>query len=134
MDGVLSKSSSSSFDEEAAVVVVLGVTSRPEDVDPAMLRPGRLGEHVLVPQPDQAGREKILLEKMARMPVELGGSAFSDKVSLAAELARATDGCSGADLSGICREAAMLALRADLKSGSVRPMHFLQAAGTAPAT
>lgn len=94
MDGVHSRSQ----------VYVIAATNRPDIVDPAMLRPGRLDRLLYVPFPSETGRLEILQTHLKRLPV-------ADDVDLV-KLARESDGFSGADLASLAREAAMLAIRA----------------------
>ncbi len=88
-------------------IIVMAATNRPDIIDPALLRPGRFDRLVLVPAPDQKTRESILKVKMADMPVK----GVSVK-----ELAKRTEGFSGADLEGLCREAALSAIKAGRKT------------------
>lgn len=88
-------------------IVVIGATNRPDIVDPALLRPGRFDRLVLVPAPDLEARKKILDVIMGRMPVRGVSSE---------ELAEKTEGFSGADLDGLCREAALNAIKAGRKN------------------
>jgi transitional endoplasmic reticulum ATPase len=92
--------------EELQGVVVIGATNRPNLLDPALLRPGRFDELVYVPVPDEAGRLQILRIQTKGMPL-------ADDVDLA-EVARRTQGHTGADLGDIVRRAGLLALRTDL--------------------
>jgi transitional endoplasmic reticulum ATPase len=92
--------------EELQGVVVIGATNRPNLLDPALLRPGRFDELVYVPVPDEAGRLQILRIQPKGMPL-------ADDVDLA-EVARRTQGHTGADLGDIVRRAGLLALRTDL--------------------
>merc|ERR1712039_425175 len=84
-------------------VYVIAATNRPDIVDPAMLRPGRLDRLLFVPLPSEAGRLEILRAHVQKIPL-------SDDVDLPA-LAREAEGFSGADLAALTREAAMLAIR-----------------------
>ena len=84
-------------------LVVLAATNRKGDIDPALLRPGRLEQHIEVPNPDEHAREKIL-----KMHTE--GTPLGDEVTLA-ELAAKTDGYSGAEVEALVREASMRAVR-----------------------
>ncbi|MGL5083430.1 MAG: ATP-dependent zinc metalloprotease FtsH4 [Microcoleaceae cyanobacterium] len=86
-----------------ATVIVLAATNRPEILDPALLRPGRFDRQVLVDRPELSGRLKIL--EIYAKKVKLG-----DNVDLKA-LATRTPGFSGADLSNLVNEAALLAAR-----------------------
>jgi transitional endoplasmic reticulum ATPase len=89
--------------EELRGVVVLAATNRPDRVDPALLRAGRFDVMVELPLPDTPARRAILAVHTRRMPL-------AADVDLAA-LADATEDFSGADLEGLCRRAALLALR-----------------------
>ncbi|MEZ3143387.1 AAA family ATPase [Halobaculum sp. MBLA0143] len=83
-------------------LAVLAATNRKESLDDALLRPGRLERHVEVPRPDEAAREAILRVHTADTPI-------ADDVDVA-EIAAATDGYSGADLTAVAREATMRAV------------------------
>ena len=89
--------------EELNGVVVLAATNRPDMLDRALLRPGRFEVHIEIPVPDQAAREAIF-------SVHTKGKPLADDVGLG-ELAARTEGMVGADIEGICRRAAMLAIR-----------------------
>ena len=89
--------------EELRGVVILATTNRPDILDPALLRPGRFDVEIVVGPPDIATRQAILEVHTRHKP--LAGDV--DLASLAA----AADGCMGADLADICREAAMAAVR-----------------------
>jgi transitional endoplasmic reticulum ATPase len=84
-------------------LVVLSATNRKDSIDPALLRPGRLEQHVEVPIPDRAAREEIL-------SVHTRGVPLAEDVQLA-DLAEETKGYSGAELEALVREAAMRAIR-----------------------
>src|SRR5215831_4675068 len=86
-----------------AQVVVMGASNRIQDLDQALLRPGRFDRQVLVTTPDLAGREKIL-------DVHTRGKPLDDDVDLAV-VARQTAGLTGADLANIANEAAIFAGR-----------------------
>ncbi|MBO3831954.1 MAG: CDC48 family AAA ATPase [Candidatus Brockarchaeota archaeon] len=85
-------------------IVIIGATNRPELLDPAIMRPGRFEVVLYVPPPDEASRLQILKIHTRRMPLE--------GVSLE-EIAKRTEGYSGADLEALCREAGLNALRRD---------------------
>jgi cell division protease FtsH len=87
-------------------VVVMGASNRIQDLDPALLRPGRFDRQLLVAPPDLAGREKIL-------QVHTRGKPLADDVDLQS-VARQTAGLAGADLANICNEAAIFAGRRNL--------------------
>ena len=84
-------------------VIVVGATNRPETLDQALLRPGRFDRQVQVAAPDVRGREAVLR-------VHARGKPLDAMVDLGA-LARSTPGFSGADLSNVLNEAAILAAR-----------------------
>ena len=86
-------------------IVVLAATNRPELIDAALTRPGRLDRKVSVGLPDRAGRERIL-------GVHMEGKPFSPKVDVGV-IAGRTPGLSGADLSQIVHEACLNASRRD---------------------
>jgi len=84
-------------------VVVIAATNRPDILDPALLRPGRFDRIIYVPPPDEKARLEILKIHTKNVPL-------AEDVNLE-ELARKTEGYSGADLAALVKEAAMLALR-----------------------
>ncbi len=88
-------------------IVLIAATNRPDVLDPALLRPGRFDRQVVVPNPDIAGREKILAVHAAKV-------ALAPNVDLRI-VARGTPGFSGADLANLVNEAALLAAKHDKK-------------------
>ncbi|MCL2333737.1 MAG: CDC48 family AAA ATPase, partial [Candidatus Methanoplasma sp.] len=84
-------------------VVVIGATNRPNSIDEALRRPGRFDREIEIGIPDRDGRLEIL-------QIHTRGMPLSDNVDLKA-LADRTHGYAGADLSALCKEAAMAALR-----------------------
>ena len=94
--------------ETSTHVIVIAATNRPDVLDPALLRPGRFDRHVTLDRPDIRGRRSILEVHARNKPFE---SAVDLEV-----LARQTPGFSGADLSNLINEAAILAARADKKA------------------
>jgi len=100
-------------------VVVIAATNRPDLVDPALLRPGRLEKLIYVPPPDEKGRLDILKIHTRHVPL-------AEDVDLR-EIAKMTNGYTGADLAALVREATLIALREDLKATRVRFKHFEQA-------
>jgi cell division protease FtsH len=84
-------------------VILIAATNRPDVLDPALLRPGRFDRHVVVPNPDLAGREKILRVHLRKVPL---APDVDPRV-----IARGTPGFSGADLANLVNEAALLAAR-----------------------
>ena len=100
-------------------VVVIGATNRPDIIDSSLLRPGRFDRLILTPAPDLDSREQIFKIHTAKMPL-------ANDVKLS-ELAMRTEGFSGADIEALCREAAMIALRQDVKVKKVKLYHFEEA-------
>jgi transitional endoplasmic reticulum ATPase len=96
--------------EELEDVVVVATTNRPDLIDSALLRPGRLDRHVHVPVPDEGARRAIFAVHTEHKPL-------ADDVDLD-ELARRTDGYVGADIEAVCREASMAATREFINSVS----------------
>lgn len=84
-------------------VILIAATNRPDVLDPALLRPGRFDRQVVVPNPDVAGREKILKVHVRNVPL-------APNVDLKV-LARGTPGFSGADLMNLVNESALMAAR-----------------------
>ncbi|MDD4810179.1 MAG: CDC48 family AAA ATPase [Methanobacterium formicicum] len=105
--------------EELRGVVVIGATNRPDLMDPALLRPGRFDEVVLVPPPDENARKEIL-------KVHTGHMSLDEDVKLK-ELAKKTEGYSGADIEVLCRKAGMIALHEDMNIQKVSYRHFKEA-------
>ncbi|QUQ69536.1 AAA family ATPase [Kutzneria sp. CA-103260] len=100
-------------------VIVVGATNRPELLDPALLRPGRLERVIYVPPPDADARAEILRSASRNMPL----AADVDLAALAAEL----DGYSAADCAGLVREAALTAMRESLSAAEVTAGHLAKA-------
>ncbi|MBP8629094.1 MAG: ATP-dependent zinc metalloprotease FtsH [Negativicutes bacterium] len=88
-------------------IIIIAATNRPDILDPALLRPGRFDRQIVVDRPDVKGREEIL-------KVHTKGKPIGDTVNLAV-LARRTPGFTGADLSNLVNEAALLTARRDKK-------------------
>jgi transitional endoplasmic reticulum ATPase len=105
--------------EELRGVVVIGATNRPDLMDPALLRPGRFDEVVLVPPPDEKARKEIL-------KVHTGHMSLDEDVNLQ-KLAKKTEGYSGADIEVLCRKAGMIALHEDMNIEKVHYRHFEEA-------
>ena len=98
LDGV---SSSTSFTKHHRVVVV-GATNRPDLLDTALTRPGRIDRKIYVGVPDEVSRSRI-------MELNLQGRACDGDINVP-QLARDSEGCSGAEMVAVCRDAALLAL------------------------
>ncbi|MEM2738980.1 MAG: CDC48 family AAA ATPase, partial [Candidatus Bathyarchaeia archaeon] len=89
--------------EELRGVVIIAATNRPDIVDPALLRPGRFDKLLYVPLPDLEARKEILKIHLKKKPL-------AEDISID-DLAKRTEGYTGADLAAICNTAVMLAIR-----------------------
>jgi transitional endoplasmic reticulum ATPase len=98
--------------EELKNVVVVAATNRPDMVDPALLRPGRLDRFIYIRPPDLKEREIIF-------NIHLKGKPLDSGIDIK-ELAQKTQGYVGADIEAICHEAAIIALRDWIKPGMDR--------------
>ncbi|CAL8248261.1 unnamed protein product [Merluccius merluccius] len=98
MDGMSSKKN----------VFIIGATNRPDIIDPAILRPGRLDQLIYIPLPDEKSRINILKANLRKSPI-------SKDVDLDF-LAKMTNGFSGADLTEICQRACKLAIRESIEN------------------
>jgi transitional endoplasmic reticulum ATPase len=105
-------------------VIVVGATNRPDLIDPALLRPGRLERLVYVPPPDAAARAEILRAAGRHVPL----SSDVDLDTLAGEL----DGYSAADCAAVLREAALTAMRESLEATEVTGGHIAAARAAVP--
>ncbi len=102
-------------------VVVIAATNRPDIIDSGVLRPGRFDRHILIPVPDKDARKKILDVYLSKMPL-----AKDVKIS---DIVSKTSNYVGADIEAICREAALHALRKNIKSEIVTAEDFDAAIG-----
>ncbi|KAK6054542.1 ATP-dependent metallopeptidase HflB [Cooperia oncophora] len=93
------------FSTEESSVIVIAATNRVDILDSALLRPGRFDRQIYVPVPDIKGRASIFRVHLAPLKTSL------DKVQLSRRLAAHTPGFSGADISNVCNEAALIAAR-----------------------
>jgi transitional endoplasmic reticulum ATPase len=105
--------------EDLEGVMVIATTNRPDIIDPAILRPGRLDRHLYIPVPDEEARRKIFDVHTQDMPL-------ADDVDLDA-LSERTEKYVGSDIAAVCREAGMNALRNDLEAGTVTMADFDEA-------
>jgi SpoVK/Ycf46/Vps4 family AAA+-type ATPase len=105
-------------------VIVVGATNRPELIDPALLRPGRLERLVYVPPPDAEARAEILRAAGRNTPL----APDVDLTALGAEL----DGYSAADCAAVLREAALTAMRESLAATEVTAAHIAAARAAVP--
>ncbi len=100
-------------------VVIIGATNRPDILDPALLRQGRFDRVIFTSVPHEQARKSILAIYTSGMPI-------TPDVDIT-KLAKKTEGYVGADIEGLCREAAMIALREDDKAKNITMKHFEQA-------
>nr|ODN94476.1 AAA family ATPase [Cryptococcus depauperatus CBS 7855] len=108
--------------EELSGVTVVAATNRPDMLDAALMRPGRLDRILYVGPPDFETRMEILRIKLATMAVEEGVDVE--------ELARITGGCSGAEVVSICQDAALAAMNEDINAPHVKKSHLVHSAKT----
>ncbi|XP_017296873.1 spermatogenesis-associated protein 5-like protein 1 [Kryptolebias marmoratus] len=100
-------------------VMVVAATNRPECLDSALLRPGRVDHIIYVPPPDLQARRSVLQVRTSSMPVDADVCLM--------ELAAQTELYSGADLENLCKEAALLALlEENMEASSIKRSHFLR--------
>ncbi len=90
-------------------VVVIAATNRPDIMDPALLRPGRFDKSIFIGPPDKESRKSIF-------GIHTRGKPLADDVDIE-KLADETEGCTGADISAICNEAVMNAVRRLIAKG-----------------
>ncbi len=95
---------------------VIGATNRPDLVDPALLRPGRLERLVYAPPPDAEARALILRATAKAVPL-------ADDVDLD-DVGRRTEGYSAADCAALVREAALTAMRESMQAATVTAAHL----------
>jgi len=105
-------------------IVVIAATNRPDIVDPAVLRPGRFDRLIYVPEPDAAARLEIFKIHTKNMPLSKGVDIK--------ELAQVAKGYSGADMSSVCREAGINALRRDISAKEITLSDFEKAMQKVP--
>ncbi|CAD6950546.1 unnamed protein product [Tilletia controversa] len=107
--------------ESVADIVVVAATNRPQVIDPALLRPGRLDRLLYVCPPDIAARRRIFELQTSKMAIA------SEGIDLDC-LAALTEGSSGAEIMSICQEAGMMALAEDIDAAEIKQAHFEEAA------
>lgn len=105
--------------EELRGVVVIGATNRPDIIDPALVRPGRFDELILVPVPDAKTRSKIFEVHMKSMVI-------AEDVDID-EMVGSTGEYTGADIASVCKKAGRFALRENLQAERIYQKHFLKA-------
>ncbi|XP_058128600.1 ATPase family gene 2 protein homolog B [Anopheles ziemanni] len=120
MDGIgQAEQTARALSGDAKRVIVIAATNRPDMVDDALLRPGRLTKLIHVPAPDVDGRVAILKKLGETIP-------FADDVDVTV-IAKETERYSGADLTNLCTQAALVAATEDLAAKTVTMAHFKEA-------
>jgi transitional endoplasmic reticulum ATPase len=99
-------------------VFIIGATNRPDIIDPALMRPGRLDQLIYIPLPDEGSRLQIFKACLRKSPV-------SKDVDLQV-LAKHTEGFSGADITEICQRACKYAVREDIEKDIKRKIEGLE--------
>ena len=107
MDGATSRSSAHSGPEKQ--IVVLAATNRPQDLDEALRR--RFEKRIYIPLPSNEGRLQMFKLNTRSIPI--------DPEVEWDELVKATEGFSGADISNVCRDAALMPMRRRLQEGTI---------------
>lgn len=105
--------------EELQGVVIIGATNRPDIIDPALLRPGRFDEMILVPVPDEKTRYEVF-------KVHTGKMSLADDVDIG-NMVKLTTDFTGADIAAVCKKAGRFAMREDINATKVKSSHFLLA-------
>eukprot|EP01107_Rhizomastix_libera_P001300 TRINITY_DN12129_c0_g1_i1.p1 TRINITY_DN12129_c0_g1~~TRINITY_DN12129_c0_g1_i1.p1 ORF type:complete len:820 (-),score=223.87 TRINITY_DN12129_c0_g1_i1:44-2503(-) len=112
MDGVKKRSG----------VIVVAATNRPDLIDGALLRPGRLDRMLYMGLPDMSSREAILKIQLEKI-CNISDTSKDDYVDIA-RIAEKLDGYSGAEIVSVCRDASMIALRESFDNQKVHPKHL----------
>jgi AAA family ATPase len=97
-------------------VTIVAATNRPDMIDKALMRPGRLDRIVYVKLPDAETRKEIFEIKLKSMPID--SDVNSD------ELSNKTEKYSGAEIAAVCNEAAFMALDNDINTSKISMRHF----------
>ncbi|GME88068.1 unnamed protein product [Ambrosiozyma monospora] len=106
--------------EELKGVVIIGATNRPDVIDPALLRPGRLDTRVYVSPPDKEARYQIFEKNTKNYNLQ-------NKESFLTKLSDMTDGFSGSECVFLCRKAGVNAVKEERDCKIVKEEHFLEA-------
>ena len=97
-------------------VTVVAATNRPDLMDKALLRPGRMDRHIYIPIPDSVTRKEIFRIKLSKMSCEEGMDLE--------QLVEKSVGFSGAEIVNVCEEAGMKCLRENINSDTIRMQHL----------
>ncbi|KAM3579502.1 hypothetical protein VKS41_007958 [Umbelopsis sp. WA50703] len=110
LDGFFTKSSPGDPSHD---VLIVAATNRVQVIDPAIVRPGRIDEHIGIPIPGALERKVILQGLSANIPMSISADDL-------AQLAERLEGWTGSDIDNLCREAALIALRENIDSDKVK--------------
>ncbi|KAH8553535.1 P-loop containing nucleoside triphosphate hydrolase protein, partial [Umbelopsis sp. PMI_123] len=118
IDILVPRRGTSSSSENTSDRIVTGFltgksTNRPNVIDPAILRPGRIDEHIHLPAPGKEERKMLLQGFSKNIPMDVSKDGLD-------KLAEELDGWTGSDIDNLCREAALEALREDINSQKVK--------------
>jgi len=102
---------------EGTHVILICATNRPDMIDSALLRPGRLDQLVYVPKPNLEERLAIIQVKTNRLPIAADIDLW--------RLAELTEHFTGADIENLCREAALLSLQENIQATHIEWKHFI---------
>ena len=142
LDGV--ESESSTTDHTVGSMAIIGITHNPLWIDSALRRPGRLERTIWLDNPDLEGRRRIIMKELGGTEYRPDGYPELETVNdLALQVARVTDGCTGAELISICNESKISAFNKffysdgddddDKKSGFITPQLVFDAVKAKPA-
>ncbi|KAF9220516.1 AAA-domain-containing protein [Gyrodon lividus] len=106
--------------QELVGVTIIAATNRPDVIDSALMRPGRLDRILFIGPPNQEGREEILRIRTKKMSIEPGFDVT--------KIATMADGCSGAEIMALCQEAALLTMQKNINAPYVPQSAFEEAA------
>ena len=109
-------------------MLVFAATNRPDLLDVALLRPGRLDTHIFLGLPDVEAREKILQVHLGSVPTrDVSIREVAEKTEVVMEATFHGQGYSGAELAAVCTEASMEALNEKIDAEAVEQRHLLHA-------
>lgn len=108
--------------ETLSDVTLVAATNRPDVIDKALMRPGRIDRIIYIPLPDYETRREIFNIQLRNTPLAPGMNLD--------DIITQTEGHSGAEITAICREAALAALQEDINAVHVTHEHFVQALQT----
>lgn len=103
-------------------VIIVASTNRPDLIDKALLRPGRLDSIIYVPLPDLETRKEILRISFKKIALKLE----NDLEQTLTYIAEKTNGYSGAEITAVCQEAGLIALENDINCDGVKTEHFIK--------